>query len=571
MTLVNPSLKKSKIYKIGELYPSEQLAQKRKECRISVVIPLYNEENTILNLIERIPNHHHYQIIIVDDGSTDTSVKKVQEITNREIKIIKHEKNQGYGAALLSGFKHATGDIIVTMDSDGQHNPEEIPDLIKPIIDNKADFVIGSRYLGKRYYKNPLYDRVGTYFINVFFRMLFLQRVHDNQSGFRAFKKEITKILGNMRYTGLGFSTELLFKAALNQLKIVETPITVNPRQYGTSNINLVRIFGSISSCILYYVLRKLGLNVNRFFLTKTVHYFYSKIKRKSIYNQKMTLDNLILKKTQKTILGGKLHKKRNQFENIKYKYPNLMVGVVIPAFNEENNLGNVLSKIPINISNNLDIIVVNDGSTDKTLEIAKKFDTIILNHNRNRGNGAATITGLNFCKNNDYDIVIILDADGQHDPKYLYDFISPIVRNDVDFVIGNRFKNYYKSNKYKIFFSRLMTVFYYVLLRKKISDPTNGYRALSSKCLSKLSFESQYSITQEMLFKILPFYKYKEIPIIVNQRDNGRSFIKMKNYLLKMILMILKFYILPKISKLTNKIFNETTRKKIRLSLLKT
>ncbi|KKK47851.1 hypothetical protein LCGC14_3151030, partial [marine sediment metagenome] len=113
MTLENPSLQKS------DLYPIETLVQKRKECLISVVIPLYNEENTISNVIERIPNHHQYQIILVDDGSTDTSVKKVREISNREIKIIKHEKNQGYGAALLSGFKHATGDIIVTMDSDG--------------------------------------------------------------------------------------------------------------------------------------------------------------------------------------------------------------------------------------------------------------------------------------------------------------------------------------------------------------------------------------------------------------------------------------------------------------------
>ncbi len=560
MTLESPSLKKSKMDNMGKLHSSELLVQKRKKCLISIVIPLYNEENTILNLIERIPNHHRYETILVDDGSTDTSVKKVEEITHREIEIIKHKKNQGYGAALLSGFRHATGDIIVT-----------IPYLIKPIINNKADFVVGSRNLGKYHYKNPLYARVGSYLINIFFRMLFLQRVHDNQSGFRAIKKDITKILGDVRNTGMGFSTELLFEAAFNKYKIVETPVNGNTRQYGKSNVKLIRILISVSSCILNYIIRKFELDVNRFFLKKTIHYFYAKIKRKSIYYPKITLDNLILKETQKTILGEKLDEERNQSGNIKYKYPNAMIGVIIPAFNEEKNLGNVLSKIPSNISNKLDVIVVNDGSTDKTLEIARKFDVIILNHNKNRGNGAATITGLNFCKNNDYHIVIILDADGQHDPKYFYDFISPIVRNEVDFVIGNRFKNHYKSNKYKIFFSRLLTACYYILLRKKISDPTNGYRALSSKCLSKLNFESQYSITQEMLFKILPFYKYKEIPIIVDQRKSGSSFIKLTNYLVKMILMIFKFYLLPKISKLTSKVFNEKTRKKIRLSFLKT
>ncbi|TKJ24104.1 MAG: hypothetical protein CEE43_00035 [Promethearchaeota archaeon Loki_b32] len=225
---------------------------------ISVVIPLYNEEFSIKDVIDRIPNHRLLEIIIVDDGSTDKGVKKVKEIKDMDIKIIKHEKNQGYGAALLSGIRHATGDIIVTMDSDGQHNPEEIPNLIKPIINNKADFVVGSRYLGKFNYKNPLYARAGAYFIRIFFRMLFLQRVHDNLSGFRAFKKEITKILGNMRYTGMGFTTELLYKVAFYQYKIVETPVYVNPRQYGISSINLIRALISISSCILYYILRKL-------------------------------------------------------------------------------------------------------------------------------------------------------------------------------------------------------------------------------------------------------------------------------------------------------------------------
>ena len=238
-----------------EGYPSESPSILKSSYNvenplISVVIPLYNEEFSIKDVINRIPNHRKLEIIIVDDGSTDNSVRKIKEIENKDIKLIQHYKNQGYGAALLSGLKNATGDIIVTMDSDGQHNPEEIPELLKPIIRNNADFVVGSRYLGKYYYKNPLYARAGTYFVNIFFRLLFLQKVHDNQCGFRAFKKEITTILENMRYSGMGFSTELLFKVAFYQYKIVETPVYVNPRQHGTSKVNLLRALRSISSCI---------------------------------------------------------------------------------------------------------------------------------------------------------------------------------------------------------------------------------------------------------------------------------------------------------------------------------
>ncbi|MFX0036720.1 MAG: glycosyltransferase family 2 protein, partial [Candidatus Hermodarchaeota archaeon] len=119
------------INKADKLYSNKYLFEIKKVQNnaplFSVIIPLYNEENTIKNVIQRIPNHQQYEIIIVDDGSTDNSIKKVQEINNRAIKIIKHEKNQGYGAAILTGFEHAIGDILITLDSDGQHNPEEIP------------------------------------------------------------------------------------------------------------------------------------------------------------------------------------------------------------------------------------------------------------------------------------------------------------------------------------------------------------------------------------------------------------------------------------------------------------
>ena len=251
---------------------------------ISVIIPLFNEENTIKNVIERIPNHQEYEIIIVDDGSTDTSVKKVQEITNKKIRIVKHVNNQGYGGAVLSGFNEAKGDIIVTLDSDGQHNPEEIPNLIKPIINNEADLVIGSRYMGKCYYKMPLYAKVGGFLVQFCLRLLFYQKIYDNQCGFRAFNKEIHKKFKNMRYTDMGFSTEMLFKAAFYKYRIVETPVYVNPRKFGTSYVNLLRITRSIVSCIIFYTLRKFKLNINRLFIKKIIDYFYSKIKDNRIF-----------------------------------------------------------------------------------------------------------------------------------------------------------------------------------------------------------------------------------------------------------------------------------------------
>ena len=227
---------------------------------ISVVIPVYNEEKSIKNVIDRIPNHQRYEIILVDDGSTDKSFEKVKVIKNRYIKVVKHKSNKGYGAAILTGIKSATGDIIVTMDSDGQHCPEEIQKLIKPIINKQADMVIGSRYLGQCNYKIPLHTRVGEYFIDFFLWLLFGKNVKNNQSGFRAFNQRSLEVFNDFIYNKFGLCTEMLFKAALNKLKIKEIPITMNPRKYGTSSIQLVKIFLSVFSCIIIYGLKKFKL-----------------------------------------------------------------------------------------------------------------------------------------------------------------------------------------------------------------------------------------------------------------------------------------------------------------------
>lgn len=224
---------------------------------ISVVIPVYNEENSIRDVVERIPSHRQYEIILVDDGSTDNSLEKVKNIRNRHIRIVKHKCNKGYGAAILTGIASATGDIIVTMDSDGQHNPEEIPEIVKPIFNEQADIVIGSRYLGKSYYQVPTYTKLSENIISFFLWILFRQKVKNNQSGFRAFSKKSTKIYYGMLYNRFGLCTEMIYKAAYYKLNLLEVPVSINIRKYGTSYVNIVKLFIAISTCILIYGVRK--------------------------------------------------------------------------------------------------------------------------------------------------------------------------------------------------------------------------------------------------------------------------------------------------------------------------
>ena len=236
---------------------------------ISIVIPLFNEENSIKKVIERIPNHYHYEIIVIDDGSTDNSVMKIKEINSRIITIISHEKNKGYGAALQSGFRKANGDIIVTLDSDSQHKPEEIPNLIEPIIRNEADLVIGSRYLGSYNYKIPLFTKFGELIVKICLKQLYGQVVGNNQSGFRAFKRDLLTSLIEIDNNGMAFTTELLLKVMEKKRRVIEIPIILDSRIYGSSDVKLFKITLSILSCIIIYSLNR--FTITRFVLKKII------------------------------------------------------------------------------------------------------------------------------------------------------------------------------------------------------------------------------------------------------------------------------------------------------------
>lgn len=255
---------------------------------------------------------------------------------------------------------------------------------------------------------------------------------------------------------------------------------------------------------------------------------------------------------------GGEFNTEKN------YLYPGLRIGIVMPAFNEQMNIGKTLTLIPKNISDKLEVIVIDDGSTDNTVEIASKYDTIIIRHRINEGNGAAIQTGLEFCREKKYDIVIIIDADGQHEPKYIKDFIKPIMGHDYDYVIGNRFHYYYDMGLTKKVCSRVMSFVLSFILGQKISDPTMGYRALSSRVVKYLEFESKYSITLEMLFKIIPFFKSCEIPIKINQREYGESFIKLKKYFYKTLFSFTKFYLFPIVHRYSYKFIKREIRRKV-------
>ncbi len=187
------------------------------------IIPAYNEEVALGSIILRTLQYVD-EVIIVNDGSDDKTVE-VARLAGAE--IINHATNLGKGEALKSGFS-AIGDVdvVVTIDGDGQHNPDEIPSLIKPIIEDGADLVNGSRYMNGPEENTPAYRRVGQQVLDNATNISAGIKVTDSQSGFRAFSPAACKVF-RFYDTGFGIESEMLVDVAEAGLKIVEVPITV--------------------------------------------------------------------------------------------------------------------------------------------------------------------------------------------------------------------------------------------------------------------------------------------------------------------------------------------------------
>ncbi|HEX7483413.1 MAG TPA: glycosyltransferase family 2 protein [Candidatus Bathyarchaeia archaeon] len=192
---------------------------------IVVGIPAFNEEQTIARVVLEAQKFAG-KVVVCDDGSTDYTAKIAE---NLGADIVRHEKNSGYGASIKSLFLRAQelgADVFVTLDADGQHEPNEIPNVIKPIIMGAADIVIGSRFVDKNgTAEMPLYRQLGAKLITKMVNGSAKNGITDSQSGFRAYNHTALDCL-NFFEEGMGASVEILLKACKTDLRIVEVPST---------------------------------------------------------------------------------------------------------------------------------------------------------------------------------------------------------------------------------------------------------------------------------------------------------------------------------------------------------
>jgi glycosyltransferase involved in cell wall biosynthesis len=229
--------------------------------RLSVVIPCYNEHHTIKNLVMAVKASpvQDKEIVIVDDCSFDGT----REILKKEIeplvdKIFYHAVNKGKGAALRTGFKYITGDIVVIQDADLEYNPQEYPRLISPILEGKADVVYGSRFIGGQerrviYFWHMIGNRFLTLLSNAFTNL----NLTDMETCYKVFRREVIQQI-DIKESRFGFEPEITAKIARMKLRIYEIGISYSGRTYDEGKkINWKDGFRAIYCILKYNIFRK--------------------------------------------------------------------------------------------------------------------------------------------------------------------------------------------------------------------------------------------------------------------------------------------------------------------------
>lgn len=207
-------------------------AKKSTKC-LSVVVPCFNEEGTIESLLEQVLlSPVVLEVIVVDDGSTDSSRRILSKIEDKRVKVVHHEQNKGKGAALRTGFALATGEFVVVQDADLEYDPTEFPLLLEPLLNDRADVVFGSRFQSGRPHRVLYFwHSMGNRFLTLMSNMFTDLNLSDMETCYKCFRRNVIQdiVIEEDRF---GFEPEITAKLAQMNVRIFEVGISYSGRTY---------------------------------------------------------------------------------------------------------------------------------------------------------------------------------------------------------------------------------------------------------------------------------------------------------------------------------------------------
>src|SRR6056300_127563 len=236
---------------------------KKNEIKLSIIIPCYNEANTIKEIIKKVNYHlqqysfNYYEILVVDDCSNDGTSEILEQINLEEnIKIFSHKVNLGKGAAVQTGIKNITGDILIIQDADLEYDPSDYEKLLRPFFEADADVVYGSRFIGGgkyvriHFFWHYLANKLITFFCNMFTNL----NLTDVETGYKVFKTDRLKEIKLIEKT-FSFEPEITIKLAKKGCKFFEVPISYNGRSYSDGKkIGLKDAFIAFKAIFIYSI-----------------------------------------------------------------------------------------------------------------------------------------------------------------------------------------------------------------------------------------------------------------------------------------------------------------------------
>lgn len=221
---------------------------------LSVIIPVYNEEKNIKEILKRVQAQNLAdEIVVIDDGSTDGTRTVLQELDGTDaVRVILHDRNQGKGAAVVTGFKAAKGDILLIQDADLEYDPRDFPQILRPIEEGIADVVYGSRFLGGARRVTMFWHMIANILLTTMTNILYDTILTDMETGYKVFRRNVVDGI-TIHAKRFDFEPEVTAKVLKRHYRIFEVPITFNPRDYSEGKkIKLKDAFTAVWTLLKY-------------------------------------------------------------------------------------------------------------------------------------------------------------------------------------------------------------------------------------------------------------------------------------------------------------------------------